>query len=76
MFIQRLWSDKVSDVITLDVHLFLYARCIKALGTQKHNATLLDAIKLGHQGCFAMTELGHGSNVFALETTATYDPSS
>ncbi|ODQ51405.1 acyl-coenzyme a oxidase 2 [Saitoella complicata NRRL Y-17804] len=30
----------------------------------------------GMIGCFAMTELGHGSNVQGLETTATFDPKS
>lgn len=43
-------------------------------GTEEHKAHYLpqiDALRV--MGCYAQTELGHGSNVAGLETTATYD---
>ena len=39
-----------------------------------HDAYLADLITGRLMGCFAMTETGHGSNVQALGTVATYDP--
>jgi acyl-CoA oxidase len=53
----------------------LFAAAIQHLGTEAHHAALLpDALSLAVPGAYAMTETGHGSDVSAVGTTATYDP--
>lgn len=53
----------------------LWGGAISNLGTQWHHETFLpDTITSEMTGCFAMTELGHGSDVQSLETTITWLP--
>ncbi|WEG09140.1 acyl-CoA dehydrogenase [Microbacterium horticulturae] len=53
----------------------LFGSAIQQLGTAKHHAKWLDDVRtLKLPGAFAMTEMGHGSDVAAIGTTATYDP--
>ena len=53
----------------------LFGSAVYQLGTQKHHDKWLrDIIDLSLPGAFAMTETGHGSDVAAIGTTATYDP--
>src|SRR3954453_746194 len=53
----------------------LFGGAVLHLGTKRHDERYLHRIpKLDLPGCFAMTETGHGSNVQALRTTATYEP--
>ncbi|UFU02657.1 acyl-CoA dehydrogenase family protein [Ruania suaedae] len=53
----------------------LFGAAILHLGTEKHHDRLLPgAMDLSVPGGFAMTETGHGSDVAAIGTTATYDP--
>ncbi|WP_259557469.1 acyl-CoA dehydrogenase family protein [Brachybacterium sillae] len=53
----------------------LFTSAILQLGTQPHHeAWVPGAMSLETPGAFAMTEIGHGSDVQSLATTATYDP--
>jgi acyl-CoA oxidase len=75
--IQTLAYADLSLMVKAGVQWGLFGGAVQALGTEAHHRRYLrDIISFALPGCFAMTETGHGSNVAALETTATYDPSS
>ena len=65
----------LSVLVKVGVQFGLFGGAILMLGTRRHHdAYLADLVSGRLMGCFAMTETGHGSNVQALGTTATYDP--
>ena len=64
----------LSLLVKAGVQWGLFAGAILHLGTARHHEKYLaDAASFELPGCFAMTETGHGSDVAAIGTTATYD---
>jgi len=64
----------LSVLVKVGVQFGLFGGAILQLGTKPHHDEYLpDLITAQTMGCFAMTETGHGSNVQALGTVATYD---
>src|SRR5919106_2413838 len=65
----------LSLLVKCGVQFGLFGGAVLHLGTEHHHERhLRDIVTVDLPGCFAMTETGHGSNVQALGTTATYDP--
>jgi acyl-CoA oxidase len=63
-----------SVLVKVGVQFGLFGGAILQLGTERHHEKYLADLVTGKvMGCFAMTETGHGSNVQALGTVATYD---
>ncbi|MEM9690999.1 MAG: acyl-CoA dehydrogenase [Myxococcota bacterium] len=64
----------LSVVVKFGVQFGLFGGAILNLGTERHHRALLGpAGRAEHLGGYAMTELGHGSNVRDIETIARYD---
>jgi acyl-CoA oxidase len=72
---EMLAMGDLSLLVKAGVQWGLFGGALLHLGTERHHdAYLRDVIALRLLGCFAMTEIGHGSDVASLRTTATFDP--
>ncbi|XP_009366361.1 acyl-coenzyme A oxidase 2, peroxisomal [Pyrus x bretschneideri] len=73
--LEAVGSVDMSLAIKMGVQYSLWGGSVLNLGTKKHKDMYFDGIdNLEYPGCFAMTELHHGSNVQGLQTVATFDP--
>ncbi|CAF0988482.1 unnamed protein product, partial [Brachionus calyciflorus] len=67
-----LWDIDTS--VKYSLHFQMFEQLLKTLGTLRHQQFVEGCEKGDIFGCFAMTEMSHGSNTKNLKTTAHYDP--
>ncbi|KAG0303497.1 acyl-Coenzyme A oxidase [Dissophora globulifera] len=69
-------SYSESYAMRMYVHDMLFKQALMLFGTAEQQDKWMDDIENWRVvGCFAMTEMGHSSNLRGLETTSTYDRS-
>ncbi|RSL79139.1 hypothetical protein BHE90_006598 [Fusarium euwallaceae] len=68
-------NDLISEPTPYGLHASMFLKTLEEQGTPaQHKLFLEPAQRYEYIGCYAQTELGHGSNVRGLETTAMWNP--
>lgn len=68
------WHYFMQGQMPVHLHLMMFTTIIDIMGSEQQRQELLPKCRKLHiLGCYAQTELGHGSDVAGLETTATFD---
>ncbi|XP_026319517.1 probable peroxisomal acyl-coenzyme A oxidase 1 [Hyposmocoma kahamanoa] len=71
----RVLSSTIKDITPLMLHMGMFVPTILGQASPEQLAKWLPlALNLHYIGTYAQTELGHGTFLRGLETTATYDP--
>ncbi|XP_006912271.1 peroxisomal acyl-coenzyme A oxidase 1 isoform X2 [Pteropus alecto] len=73
-----MWFKKLNQIVFVEpvsVHYLMFIQTLLNQGTSaQQEKWLLSSKRLEIIGTYAQTELGHGTHLRGLETTATYDP--
>ncbi|KAJ5889004.1 hypothetical protein N7495_009045 [Penicillium taxi] len=68
-------NDLIGEPTPYALHATMFLVTLRDQGTSEQHSLFLErATSYQIIGCYAQTELGHGSNVRGLETTATWNP--